>query len=288
MDDFTGEARRVPTVVEVINYAIRFGTVIVFADDFFDIADGRFFIGDCLEVMKRIPDASIDMILCDLPYGTTQNKWDSVIPFDALWKEYERVIAPHGCVVLTAMQPFTSALTMSNVKWFKQALVWKKNVASNFLNANRYHLLRHEDILVFSKNQPIFNKQMLDGKAYTNKRTGKDDTGNNYGSIKQRNDTVNDGKRNPISVLEFDRESKPFHPTQKPVPLFEYLIKTYTNEGMTVLDSCAGSGTTALAAINCGRSWVCIEKDEKYAEAAIARINAHAERGSNALEEIGQ
>ena len=229
--------------------------------------------GDCLELMSQIPDGSVDMILCDLPYGTTQNKWDSVIPFGPLWLEYKRICC--GAIVLTAAQPFTSALVMSNAAWFKQALVWKKNVASNFLNANRQHLMRHEDILVFSARQPTFNKQMTAGKPYTQKRSGHDDTGDNYGSIAQRTDTVNDGARNPISVLEFDREVG-LHPTQKPVALMEYLIRTYTNEGDVVLDNCMGSGTTGVACMNTGRQFIGIEMDAGYFEIATARINSAA------------
>lgn len=225
--------------------------------------------GDCLERMKEIQDGSVDLILCDLPYGTTQNKWDSVIPFDQLWTHYKRICK--GAIVLTASQPFTSALVMSNRAWFRQALVWKKNIASNFLNANRQHLSRHEDVLVFGAKQTTFNKQMGSGKAYTQKRTGRDDTGDNYGGIAARTDTVNDGGRNPISVLEFDREVGQ-HPTQKPVALMEYLIRTYTNEGDTVLDNCMGSGTTGVACKNTGRKFIGIEMDDNYYDIAKNRI----------------
>lgn len=227
--------------------------------------------GDCLERMKEIPDGSVDMVLCDLPYGTTQNKWDSIIPFADLWSEYERICV--GAVVLTAAQPFTSALVMSNTDWFKQALVWKKNIASNFLNANRQHLMRHEDVLIFSARQPTYNKQTTEGKAYTNKRQGRDDTGDNYGSIGRRTNTVNDGSRNPISVLEFDRETG-MHPTQKPVALMEYLVRTYTNEGNTVLDNTMGSGTTGVACHNTSRKFIGIEMDPTYYGIACGRILA--------------
>ena len=227
--------------------------------------------GDCLEMMKLIPDGSVDMVLCDLPYGTTQNKWDAVIPFDQLWVEYRRVGKPNCAYVLTAAQPFTSALVSSNPSWFSQALVWKKNVASNFLNANRQHLSRHEDIIVFSQKQPTFNKQLLPGKPYTAKRYGNDDSGDNYGSVAKRTDTVNEGGRNPISVIEVNREVG-LHPTQKPVALMEYLIRTYTNEGDTVLDNTMGSGTTGVAAANTGRKFIGIERDEKYFAIAQKRI----------------
>lgn len=231
--------------------------------------DVKLIHGDCLEVMKSIPNGSVDLILCDLPYGTTRNKWDSVIPFDKLWAEYKRVCS--GAVVLTAAQPFTSALIMSNLSWFKQSLVWKKNIASNFLNANRQHLSRHEDVIVFAKKQPVFNKQMLNGSPYVQKRKGKDDSGDNYGRVNKRIDTINVGVRNPISVLEFDREVG-LHPTQKPVALMEYLIRTYTNEGETVLDNCMGSGTTGVACMNTGRRFIGIEKDDEYFEIAKKRI----------------
>jgi site-specific DNA-methyltransferase (adenine-specific) len=219
--------------------------------------------------MRQIPDGSVDMVLCDLPYGTTQNKWDTVLPFERLWTEYKRLC--RGAIVLTAAQPFTSALVISNANWFTQHLVWKKNVASNFLNANRQHLMRHEDIIVFSAKQPTFNKQMQPGKPYKQKRTGRDDTGDNYGSIAARTDTMNEGTRNPISVLEFDREVG-LHPTQKPVALMEYLILTYTNRGDTVLDNCMGSGTTGVACANTGRQFIGIEMDTRYFQIAKARI----------------
>lgn len=225
--------------------------------------------GDCLERMKDIPDGSVDMILCDLPYGTTRNKWDSVLPLDQLWSEYRRI--SRGAIVLTAAQPFSSALVSSNLAMFSQALVWKKNIASNFLNANRQHLMRHEDVLVFSNGQPTFNKQMTAGKPYKQRRSGRDDTGDNYGSIAKRTDTVNDGARNPISVLEFDRETG-MHPTQKPVALMEYLIRTYTNEGDVVLDNCMGSGTTGVACRNLSRKFIGVEMDEGYFSIAKERI----------------
>lgn len=224
---------------------------------------------DCLDAMAMIPDGSVDLVLCDLPYGTTNNKWDSVIPFEPLWREYKRLC--RGAVVLTAAQPFTSALVMSNVEWFKQALVWKKNIASNFLNASRQHLMRHEDVLVFSAKQPTFNRQMGSGEPYTQKRNGRDDTGDNYGRIAKRTDTVNDGARNPISILEFNRETG-LHPTQKPVALMEYLIRTYSNGGETVLDNCMGSGTTGVACKNTGRNFIGIERDPEYFRIASERI----------------
>lgn len=226
--------------------------------------------GDCLEVMKSIPDQSIDMILCDLPYGTTRNAWDSILPFDDLWSAYRRIC--RGAILLTAAQPFTSALVMSNPSGFKQALVWHKNIASNFLNANRQHLSRHEDVLLFAHAKHTFNKQLTPGKPYTAKRYGHDDAGDNYGAV-ARTTTVNTGGRNPTTVLQFDREVG-LHPTQKPVALMEYLIRTYTNPGDVVMDNCMGSGTTGVACINTDRGFIGIERDPDYFKIAEQRIVA--------------
>ena len=227
--------------------------------------------GDCLERMKEIESGSVDMVLADVPYGTTQCKWDSVIPLAPMWEQLKRVIKPNGAIVMTASQPFTSILISSNIKMFKDCIVWKKNVASNFLNANRMHLKRHEDVCIFYSKQPAFNKQLSNGEPYTQKRSGKDDTGECYGGISLRTDTNNEGTRNPVSVIEFNRETG-MHPTQKPVALMEYLIKTYTNEGETVLDFTAGSGTTGVAAQNLGRKFIGIEMDDHYFDVANGRI----------------
>lgn len=243
----------------------------VSAANAFSVDPFKLIRGDCLEIMKTIPDASVDMVLCDLPYGTTQNKWDAVIPFDELWAAYRRVCKPNAAIVLTAAQPFTSALVLSNARMFKQALVWKKNIASNFLNANRQHLSVHEDVLLFANGQVTYNKQLRPGEPYIAKRYGNDDSGDNYGDVARRIDTVNTGGRNPITVLEFDREVG-LHPTQKPVALMEYLIRTYTNENELVLDNTMGSGTTGVAATRAGRKFIGIERDEKYFEIAEGRI----------------
>lgn len=228
--------------------------------------------GDCLELMTQIPDGSVDMVLCDLPYGTTQNKWDSVIPFEPLWAHYKRVAKPKAAIVLTAAQPFTTALIASNLCMFSQELIWRKNIASNFLNANRQHLSRHENIILFCSGQPTYNPQKTEGKAYTAKRYGHDDAGENYGDV-ARTTTVNAGDRNPTTIVAINRETG-LHPTQKPVALMEYLIRTYTNEGETVLDNCMGSGTTGVACANTGRKFIGIEKDSKYFAIAKQRIEA--------------
>lgn len=223
--------------------------------------------GDCLELMKSIPDASVDMILCDLPYGTTQNKWDAVIPFDRLWMEYRRICK--GAIVLTAAQPFTSALVMSNPVQFKYQWVWEKTKASGFLNARRRPLTSHEDVLVFGENT-IYNPQGLLPVKVNSARKNKSGNGN-FGKVSDRPYIQQEGNF-PRSVLKFQHETAPVHPTQKPVALMEYLILTYTNEGMTVLDNCMGSGTTGVACANTGRKFIGIEMDAGYFHTAKDRI----------------
>lgn len=230
----------------------------------------KLLLGDCLELMKTIPSGSVDMVMCDLPYGTTQNKWDSIIPMESLWEQYRRVCK--GAVVLTASDPFTSRLVCSNLDCWKQTLIWKKNVSSNFLNAKRQHLVIHENVLVFGPSGMTYNPQMLPGKPYVQKRNRKDDTGDCYRAISERTDTINNGERYPQTVIEFSRETG-LHPTQKPVALMEYLIRTYTNPGAVVLDNTMGSGTTGVACVNTGREFIGIERDLEYFRVAEKRIN---------------
>lgn len=233
--------------------------------------------GDCLELMKDISDKSVDMILCDLPYGTTACKWDTIIPFEPLWEQYKRIIKDNGAIVLTASQPFTSALVMSNVKMFKYEWVWEKSKASNFLLARKQPLKAHENIMVFSLGKPNYYPQKTQGKQY--KGDGRSVKGsqtelvNNVSNPTFRNDNL--GDRFPRTVQYFiTAESEGcLHPTQKPVTLFEYLIKTYTNEGDLVLDNCAGSFTTAVASDNTKRNWICIEQEQEYCEIGKKRIN---------------
>jgi len=233
--------------------------------------------GDCLEVMPNIPDKSIDMILCDLPYGTTACKWDTIIPFEPLWKEYKRIIKDNGAIVLTASQPFTSALVMSNIKMFKYELIWDKVLSTGHLNSKIIPLKRHEDILIFSKSKNNYNPIMVNReKTRINKSNGKEFHGDGlhtYGKFKSINATYY--QRFPTSIIEISNANKTNikHPTQKPVALFEYLIKTYTNEGDLVLDNCAGSFTTAIAAENLKRDWICIEKEKSYCNIGWKRIN---------------
>ena len=294
----------------------------------------KIYLGDCLELMKQIPDGSIDMILCDLPYGTTQCKWDTIIPLDKLWKEYNRVCKKNAAIVLTSAQPFTSALIMSNPKYFKYNWIWEKSKATGYLNAKKMPMRAHEDVCIFYRKPPTYNPQMVQGQPY-NKGTAHRPT-SVYGAqglkektkkrkqiakmikdkdrldalklvrlemdkmnlswsiidkttsmieriieaVKPLKTTVKNttGLRYPRTVQYFktaESEGKKsvIHPTQKPIALFEYLIKTYTNEGDVVLDNCVGSGTTAVACINTKRKYIGMELDEEYYNKCIARIN---------------
>lgn len=243
-------------------------------------------LGDCLDLMKQIPDASIDLILCDLPYGTTACAWDSVIPFAPLWAEYRRVAKPNAAIVLTASQPFTSALIMSNARMFKYSQVWDKvNRYTGALNANRMPLRRHEDIAVFYSRQPTYNKQYREGKPYQITRKGGHGAVTQYGHDKTARSTSNDGRHNPCSVIQIaadeGRKKPGGHPTQKPVALMEYLIRTYTNEGDLVLDNCMGSGTTGVACANTGRRFIGMELDPAYFAIARDRILAAQPSAAN-------
>ncbi len=235
--------------------------------------------GDCLELMKDIPDKSVDMILCDLPYGTTNNEWDYLIMFNRLWEEYNRVIKNNGAVILLSQGIFTAKLIISNDKNFKYKLVWEKSKATNFLNAKIQPLRKHEDICVFYKKQPVYNPQMSEGKAY-DKGVRKDQVTGSYGDFKPIHVKSN-GNRYPTDVIYFktaESEGEVLHPTQKPVALFEYLIKTYTNEGDLVLDNCAGSGTTGIACLNTNRRFILIEKEEEYIKIINARLKPFMEQ----------
>ena len=234
-------------------------------------------LGDCLELMKDIPNGSIDMILCDLPYGTTQCKWDSIIDLDLLWKQYERVIKDNGAIVLTATQPFSSLLVMSNTKIFKYEWIWQKSHPTGHLNSKRQPLRQHESILVFYKKQSTYNPQMIK-KSYLDKRTNsgadvKADVYNDFKKVKRHID-VTDGFPKTIQYFAtpFKGGEGGKHPTQKPIALFEYLIRTYTNEGELVLDNTAGSGTTAIACLNTNRQFIVMEKEQKYYDIILKRV----------------
>ena len=230
--------------------------------------------GDCLEVMKGIPDGSIDAIITDPPYGTTACKWDSVIPFDLMWEQLNRIIKPNGAIVLFGSEPFSSALRMSNIKNYKYDWVWNKvNRFTNMLNVNRQPLRIYENISVFYKKQCAYNKQMREGKPYKAIRTGKSYEGNGaYNTINGENK----GLHNPKNIIDLKADNKKengVHPTQKPVALMEYLIKTYTNENEMVLDFTMGSGTTGVACQNTNRNFIGIEQDPNYFKIAEERIN---------------
>jgi len=239
--------------------------------------------GDCLERMKEIPDGSVDMVLCDLPYGTTACKWDIVIPFKPLWEQYNRIIKPNGAICLFGSEPFSSALRMSNIKHFKYDWIWEKSRTVGFLNAKNAPLKRHEIISVFSlgttancsKDRMEYNPQGLVEINQKRKSVSRSD-GTVVGNRPSRNkDYVAKYKGYPDTVLRFANEAKQEHPTQKPVPLLEYLIKTYTNEGETVLDNCMGNGSTGVAAVNTGRNFIGIELDPDYFAIAKGRIERY-------------
>lgn len=237
---------------------------------------GDFYLGDCFEVMATLSSGSVDMVLNDPPYGTTQNKWDAVIPFEPMWGAYWRLLKSNGAAVFTAAQPFTSALVMSQPNKFRHEWIWIKNRGSNFANTVREPMKEHESVLTFSRGRWTYNKQMQERTGGGLSRVGYDFTSrtntSNYGDIGAP--AKNQGElRVPSSWQKFNTEVG-LHPTQKPVALFEYLIRTYTSPGELVLDNTAGSGTTAIAAMRSGRRWVCIERDEEYFTKACERIRA--------------
>jgi len=242
--------------------------------------ENTLWLGDCFDVMAMLPDQSVDMILADLPYGTTKCKWDTVLPFDLLWQQYLRITKPNAAIVLTASQPFTSALVMSNPQDFKYSWVYQKSKASNFLNARKNPMKYHEDVLVFGKGAVNYYPVMAEGNSYKRVHRGDNRDDCVYGkSTRGDGFTVeNEGTRFPSSVIpkinnKGGRGS--LHPTQKPVELFNYLIKTYTQENDVVLDNVAGVFTTAISAIETGRQYICIEKEEKYYNLGYQRVQEY-------------
>jgi len=238
-------------------------------------------LGDCLEVIKTIEDNSIDAIITDPPYGTTACKWDSVIPFEPMWEQLNRIIKPNGAIVLFGSEPFSSALRMSNIKNYKYDWVWEKQQGANFANVNYQPFRVSETISIFGdfatsfnrKKPKNYNPQKTDGKPYTCVSGKQKHNTLNSGSAKDgKFKTISDGKRHPRNIIKFSHDKDKQHPTQKPVALMEYLIKTYTNEGETVLDFTMGSGTTGVAAKNTSRNFIGIEMDDKYFKIAQERI----------------
>lgn len=236
--------------------------------------------GDCLDLMSNIPDESIDMVLADLPYGSTKNKWDSQIPLDQLWEGYKRIIKPRGCIALFAQVPFAQILGASNLEMLKYEWIWEKPMSTGRLNCNFAPMKAHENILIFSKSAACYVKdksramkyfpQMTEGSPYIVKYRG---NSTNYDMKWQRQiTTINNGTRYPRDVQKFTHDKDKYHPTQKPVALLEYLIRTYTEEGDTVLDNVMGSGSTGVAAVNTGRNFIGIELDENYFNIAKERI----------------
>ena len=229
--------------------------------------------GDCLERMKEIPSGSVDLILTDPPYAKTQNVWDSVIPLDDMWEQLKRIIKHNGAVLLFGQNSFSFKLGLSNEQMFRYSIVWEKTKAGGFLNAKKMPLQAHEDILCFYSKLPTYNPQFEVGKPYTKKAVTNGD-GNNYGKFDRVGQVaVNNGTRCPRSVIKFSNDNHgSLHPTQKPVALMEYLIKTYTNEGETVLDFTMGSGSTGVACTNTNRKFIGIERDDKYFDISVKRI----------------
>jgi site-specific DNA-methyltransferase (adenine-specific) len=238
------------------------------------LGDATLYLGECIETMRQIPDGSVDMVLCDLPYGTTACKWDSVIPFDALWSAYRRIVRPDGAICLFASQPFSTALAWSNMDDFRYEWIWVKNRKTGAMTAKIMPMKGHELVLVFGRRAPRYFRILTPRNKPISARTPKsrsDVYANEAGqkdTYLRRTDTVC-----PDSVLYFDTE-RGFHPTQKPVALMEYLIRTYTNEGDTVLDNTMGSGTTGVACANTGRQFIGIEREKGYFDIAVARLSA--------------
>ena len=251
----------------------------------------RIFEDDCLNILPQIPDKSVDMILCDLPYGTTQNKWDSVIPLNKLWSEYNRIIKDNGVIALTSQGIFTAKLMLSNEQYFKYKIIWEKSKSTNFLNAKKQPLRKYEDICIFYKNQPSYHPQMIQGEPY-DKGVRKSQLTGSYGDFNPVH-VKSDGMRYPTDIIYFktaESEGEVFHPTQKPVALLEYLIKTYTNEGDIVLDNAFGSGSFLISAILEKRNFIGIERNintELFKQKKIDYIRLAHERIIAAYDSMG-
>ena len=239
---------------------------------FFETERGKLYLGDCLEIMPEIPTGSIDMILCDLPYGITACEWDKRIDMDRLWTEYRRAARPNAAVVLTAQQPFATDLINAARKWFRYEIIWEKSIALGFLNAKKMPLRAHENILVFYRALPTYNPQMTPGRPYVKRADTK--LGAEIYRHTPHVESNNKGTRYPRSVQKWAQEQRKGHPTAKPQAMFEWLIQTYTYPRETVLDNCMGSGTTAAACEATGRKWIGIEMDEAFCKVAKDRLIA--------------
>lgn len=251
------------------------------------LGSGHFWLGDCFDLFAQVPDGSVDMVLCDLPYGTTACAWDSVLPFEKLWREYWRVIKPNAPIVLFGAEPFSSALRMSQIQNFKYDWIWHKSKALGFTNAKNKPMNKHEVASVFSqgtvanrseRRMPYFPQGLEEINKIVNglKDCAADrGSGHKFARKSHKAEHIQTHTGYPTSIINFANEGNTLHPTQKPVALFEYLIRTYTNPGDVVLDNTAGSGTTAIAAENAGRRWICMERDEGYYNAAICRVLQH-------------
>jgi len=233
----------------------------------------KLLLGDCLDLLPTIADDSVDMLLVDLPYGTTACKWDSIIPLDKLWEQYNRICKESAAMVFTAAQPFTTILAASNIQNLKYEWIWEKPQGTNPMNAKVMPLKSHENILVFYRKKPIYNPQMWYSTPYSGFKSDTAKIGEVYGQAQSKHRDNPEGSRYPKTVLKFKQE-KGLHPTQKPVELMEYLIKTYTNPGNTVLDNTMGSGSTGVAAVQCGRKFIGIEMDSEYYKLAKQRIES--------------
>lgn len=250
--------------------------------------DGVLYNADCLTIMKWFPEKSVDIILCDLPYGITAIEWDIIIPLEFLWKQYKQIIKDNTAIVLTASQPFTSMLVMSNLKMFKYEWIWEKTNATNYWFVKKQPAKKHENICIFYKKQPTYNPIMDIGKPYIDKRGGTKHFENNRQIITERNKIENKGTRYPSTIQKISNgNNKIMHPTQKPIALFEYLIKTYTNENDIVLDNCIGSSTTAVACVELNRKFIGIEISEEYCKICDNRImDAYEKKKQGELELI--
>lgn len=227
--------------------------------------------GDCLELLPTLPDSSVDLLLVDLPYGTTACKWDEIIPLDLLWEQYNRICKKSAAMIFTAVQPFTTTLASSNIRNFKYEWIWEKPQGTNPMNAKHMPLKSHENVLIFYRKKPTYNPQMWKSTPYSGFQSDTSKIGEVYGNAKSKHRDNPEGTRYPKTILRFKQE-KGFHPTQKPVDLMEYLIKTYSNENETVLDNTMGSGTTGVACVNTNRKFIGIELEEKYFDVAKERI----------------